>query len=257
MKWLMIPISWAALFVSVTPDDALALHSHPQYMQIDLDTQATNQAVSIYDLTQQALTNCLEGQFEKALNIFNFVANITCEKDETVFSVALWGKTICDAYLANWESMFLDIEILESLIDACCANCLEDKIQTIPTTYPTFFNSSLNEPISSRYGCIKLTNNTGFANPDEVLTSSECCKRIRLFTEKLREMISSKFKNKPFTYENANALDKLWTFIGKVARKGEDCCCKETHWTICCGPINQIWREWQKNGVPDRAPDAD
>lgn len=67
-------------------------------------------------------------------------------------------------------------------------------------------------------------------------------------------MIRDKFNKKASTPENNYEFHKISEFIIKMCRKGEECCCRGTHWTICCSPINQIWRTWKKNGVPDEVP---
>lgn len=209
---------------------------------------------SIGEINKEALIDCLENRYEKALDLFNQVVGYTWKTDIKEFSVALWGKLICDACLENWEAMLLDMEILDALVSTCCTDCYNEEVHLLSVKYPVFFNkpSGLHY---SYYTAANSNNNTGFANPDEELSPYECCERMRLFQKEIEKMLRDKFNQKKSTPENNYALHKMSEFVIKIARRGENCCYNGTHWTICCSPINQIWRTWKKNGVPDEVPD--
>lgn len=245
MKILKALYSLLLVFFAIT---VWPLKCHP------LSSNNSSITKELSELNKEALIDCLEKRYEKALDIFKNIIGDTWEHDIKELSIALWGRLICDACLENWEAMLLDIEILDSLIDTCCTNCYTEKIQVLCVQYPSFFNnpSSFNDNIY--YKKVNSNNHTGFANPNKELSPYECCQRMRLFQKELEKMIRDKFKQKESTPENNYALHKISDFIIKIARRGENCCYKGTHWTVCCSPINQIWRTWKKHRVPNEVP---
>ncbi len=224
----------------------------------DVEQQGANEQVSeaLAFLNKRGLGYCLEEKYEAALEDFSYVINNSWDVDPKMFGVALWGKAICDACLRNVDETLQNVEILEMMLEACCQECSEEKIRGLPKTHPSLFNSSFywdSETINPMIQTVSSSDNL-FANPDEVLSPSDCCERIRIFTEKVRRLIKRDFNQRASTPDNNYALDKFWSFIRKVSRKGEDCCWSRTHWTICCTPIAIIWREWNEKGLPRNPP---
>lgn len=178
-------------------------------------------------------------EYDKALIDFNYVLEFLQDSNQTenhLFGEILWGRFFC--YACNdFENEALEaLSLIHSYFfqNHYCCN-LNNQISENVILCKTGISSS--DPLSIILPIAQ------FANPKEKISPAECKERV-LGTANSMRHLAEKIKKEKIAKKAIDAISKL--------EEDSMRCCEREHWTICLGPMIDVWHYMQnckRNGI--------